>query len=82
MTNFAVFCIIVMFILGYKVGRLISKEYGCQEGVSNEKEVYCHGFEDGTYHTLDEYNPELYSQESAELCYKEYRAIKHGPQKH
>jgi hypothetical protein len=47
-----------------------------------EKEIYCHGFEDGIYYTLDEYNPELYRPEIAEMCYKEYKAIKYGPEKH
>ena len=48
----------------------------------DEKEIYCHGFEDGIYYTIDEYNPEMFRKEIAEVRYKEYKAIKYGPERH
>lgn len=74
----ACFNLFVGMFTGYILAhRRISKKIDFEE-----KQVYCHGFEDGIYYTLDEYNPDLFRIEIAESCYKEYKAIKHGPEKH
>jgi hypothetical protein len=73
---------ILNFILGTLVGYGISQEKTRIQAHMDEKEIYCHGFEDGIYYVLDEYRPELYRPEIAEMCYKEYKAVKHGPEKH
>lgn len=72
----------VNFSFGLSVGYAASGLFTRHKAELDEKEIYCHGFEDGIYYTIDEYNPEMYRQEIAEMRYKEYRAIKHGPQKH
>jgi hypothetical protein len=80
------FVIILVAVFNFFVGAAttytISVGRNARQQELNEKEIYCHGFEDGIYYTIDEYNPELYRPEIAEMCYKEYKAIKHGPEKH
>lgn len=70
------------FLVGAAMSYAICFRRGLHSKEINEKEIYCHGFEDGIYYTIDEYKPELYRPEIAEMCYKEYKAIKHGPEKH
>lgn len=70
------------FCLGGATSYAICLTKKMREHELDEKEIYCHGFEDGIYYTIDEYNPELYRPEIAEMRYKEYKAIKHGPEKH
>lgn len=70
------------FLIGLVVGTLSSKLRVKHQIDFEEKSTYCHGFEDGIYYILDEYNPEMFKPEMAEQCYKEYKAIKHGPTKH
>lgn len=72
----------INFSFGLSVGYVASDLFARHKEELDEKEIYCHGFEDGIYYTIDEYNPELFRPEIAEMRYKEYRAIKHGPQKH
>lgn len=66
------------FLFGFTLNRMRSK----LKIEHDEKTTYCHGFEDGIYYAIDEYNPELFRPEIAEMCYKEYKAIKHGPERH
>jgi hypothetical protein len=73
---------VVNFSFGLSVGYLACNMFHKQNTELDEKEIYCHGFEDGIYYTIDEYNPELFRPEIAEMRYKEYKAIKHGPEKH
>jgi hypothetical protein len=70
------------FFVGSVAGYAICVNRRTASKEINEKDIYCHGFEDGIYYTIDEYKPELYRPEIAEMCYKEYKAIKHGPEKH
>ena len=70
------------FLFGFIAGVLSDHMRTKRKVEFEEKSTYCHGFEDGIYYTLDEYNPELFRPEIAEQCYKEYKAIKHGPTKH
>lgn len=70
------------FFLGASVAYITSLQHQRNKQDLDEKEIYCHGFEDGIYYTIDEYNPELFKQEIAEMRYKEYKAIKHGPERH
>lgn len=70
------------FFVGAAITYVILTHRKLQHQELNEKEIYCHGFEDGIYYTIDEYKPELYRPEIAEMCYKEYKAIKHGPEEH
>lgn len=75
-----IFCFVAGTIFGYQLHK---KRVAIErENNHDERETYCHGFEDGIYFTIGEYQPELYRVEIAEMCYKEYKAIKHGPQKH
>lgn len=70
------------FFLGSCVAYAISVRQHQKNEDIQEKEIYCHGFEDGIYYTIDEYNPEMFRQEIAETRYKEYKAMKYGPEKH
>jgi len=69
-------------LLGFCVGYASRITHEKDRRLRDEKEIYCHGFEDGIYYTIDEYRPELYRPEIAEQRYKEYKAIKYGPEKH
>lgn len=74
----AMFNIGVGFCFGY-INRFTHE----QEDINAlEKEIYCHGYEDGFYLGLGEYDPDLFRKEIAEKAYHEYRGIKHGPTKH
>jgi hypothetical protein len=70
------------FLLGLSSGFLIAMRRKIYVKEETEKEIYCHGFESGIYYTLDEYCPEMFRVEIAEDSYKEYKAIKYGPEKH
>lgn len=80
------FVVAVIAIFNFLLGAATSYTFFLTRGFKskdvNEKDIYCHGFEDGIYYTIDEYKPELYRPEIAERCYKEYKAIKHGPENH
>ncbi len=70
------------FLFGFVVG-ISSSRLKAKKGIElEEKATYCHGFEDAVYYILDEYNPELYKPEIAERLYREYKSIKHGPDRH
>lgn len=70
------------FFLGSCVAYVVSMQHQRKKEEIEEKEIYCHGFEDGIYYTIDEYNPEMFRKEIAEVRYKEYKAIKYGPERH
>jgi hypothetical protein len=70
------------FFLGSCVAYAISLRRQDKKEDLDEKEIYCNGFEDGIYYTIDEYNPELFKPEIAEMRYREYKAIKYGPERH
>lgn len=70
------------FCIGLGVGFALAHKITKSRLNFDEKTTYCHGFEDGIYYTLDEYCPDLFRIEIAENSYKEYKAIKHGPDKH
>lgn len=84
MIEYFVFFMILSFnfLLGLSSGFLIAIRRSNMIKEEAEKEIYCHGFESGIYYTLDEYCPELFRIEMAEDSYKEYKAIKYGPEKH
>ena len=74
--------VVINFCSGMFFGYNMSMFIKNNKTKSDEKTVYCHGFEDGVYHTLGEYNPDYFRVEIAENCYKEYKAIKNGPENH
>ena len=84
MIEYFVFFIVMSFnfLFGLIAGGLIVTRRKLQIKEETEKEIYCHGFESGIYYTLDEYCPEMFRVEIAEDSYKEYKAIKYGPEKH
>jgi len=84
MIGYFVFVLVLFFnfLLGVGVGFLTAMRRVIDIKEQTEKEIYCHGFESGIYYTLDEYCPEMFRIEIAEDSYKEYKAIKYGPEKH
>lgn len=76
------FIAVFNFAMGVTTGYSLSSEKRRRKIYLDEKEIYCNGFEDGIYYAVDQYCPELYRPEIAEMRYKEYKAIKHGPEKH
>lgn len=79
---YALVHLIFCFFAGTFFGYHLCRRHIDLQNTQGEKETYCHGFEDGIYYAIDEYRPDLFNIEMAETCYKEYKAIKHGPQKH
>lgn len=77
-----VFLGVFNFILGFVLGAFSKARFFSEKKQFEEKQVYCHGFEDGMYYTLGEYQPELFKIQMAENSYREYKAIKNGPEKH
>lgn len=84
MTIFAVALVVLLlnFLIGVGTGFLLSDFLVKRHQELDEKTVYCHGFEDGIYFTIGEYNPELFKIEIAENSYREYKSIKNGPEEH
>lgn len=74
--------VIVNLALGFFSGYLSRFAREQQNMFEIEKEIYCHGYEDGFYLGLGDYDPEMFRKEIAEKAYYEYRGIKHGPTKH
>lgn len=70
------------FLAGVTLGFLMCNHRTKKILEIDEKAVYCHGFEDGIYFTIGEYNPELFKIEIAENSYREYKSIKNGPEEH
>lgn len=68
----------VGFLIGY-ISRY-DREFGIMSDL--ERETYCHGYEDGFYLGLGEYDPAFFRKEIAEKAYNEYKGIKYGPTKH
>lgn len=81
---FIVLGIIALFnvLLGFFIGYLTRYANEKEVVYKIEKEIYCHGYEDGFYLGLGEYDPELFRNEIAEKAYQEYKGIKYGPTKH
>lgn len=77
-----IFALFFNFLIGLGIGFLMALKRIADIREQTEKETYCHGFESGIYYTLDEYCPEMFRIEIAEDSYKEYKAIKYGPEKH
>jgi hypothetical protein len=79
----SVFVVLLLnFLIGVGTGFLICNYLVKTRQEFDEKTVYCHGFEDGIYFTIDEYNPDMFKIEIAENSYREYKAIKNGPKEH
>lgn len=70
--------LLVGFFLGY-ITRFKEESDIVNE---SEKQIYCHGYEDGFYLGWGTYDPENFRPEIAEKAYAEYKGIKHGPVKH
>lgn len=66
------------FVLGY-AARFSDENFIARR---IEKNVYCHGYEDGFYLGWGEYDPEAFRIEIAEKAYHEYKGLKHGPERH
>lgn len=81
---FVVLAMIALFnvVLGFFVGYITRYNHEKESILDAEKEIYCHGYEDGFYLGVGEYDPELFRREIAEKAYHEYRGLKHGPTKH
>lgn len=73
---------IVNFLLGLVVGLITRDNFVKKHREFVEKDTYCHGFEDGIYYAIGEYNPEFFRLEAAENSYREYKTLKHGVEKH
>jgi len=72
----------VNLCIGVFSGYAIRLSHEKEIQVHLEKEVYCHGYEDGFYLGVGEYDPDLFRKEIAEKAYQEYKGIKYGPTKH
>lgn len=70
------------FLFGFFIGYLTRYRDEKMSVTHMEKELYCHGYEDGFYFGWGAYEPELFKKEIAEKAYFEYRGVKHGPTKH
>lgn len=68
--------------MGFMFGYLTRYREEHELILSREKEIYCHGYEDGFYLGWGTYDPENFRPEIAEKAYAEYKGIKHGPTKH
>ena len=75
---FATLCFLNGLIIGYMLRRADEQKVN----YTIEKETYCHGYEDGFYLGLGEYDPTLFRKEIAEKAYCEYKGLKYGPTKH
>ena len=74
----AVVNVLIGFFIGY-----ISRYKDESIKIRNlEKEIYCHGYEDGFYFGWGSYDPQTFRREIAEKSYFEYKGIKYGPTKH
>jgi hypothetical protein len=81
---FVVLCAIALVnvFIGFFIGYIARYTHEQEYLLDAEKEIYCHGYEDGFYFGIGEYDPELFRKEIAEKAYQEYRGLKHGPTKH
>jgi len=76
------FTAVANFLIGFLIGYLARYRDEKFHATGAEKEIYCHGYEDGFYFGWGTYEPELFKRETAEKAYFEYKGIKHGPTKH
>ena len=68
--------------IGFFIGYLTRYSHEQKQVLQIEKEIYCHGYEDGFYLGIGEYEPNLFRKEIAERAYHEYKGIKYGPTQH
>lgn len=73
---------IVNVVVGFFIGYLTRFQHETESILNSEKEIYCHGYEDGFYLGHGDYDPEMFRKEIAEKAYQEYKGLKHGPTKH
>lgn len=73
---------LVCFLNGLILGYMFRKTDDRSIAHAIEKETYCHGYEDGFYLGVGDYEPELFRKEIAEKAYCEYKGIKYGPTRH
>ncbi len=78
----AIIIMLGLFVSGFVVG--YTARYSDEQNICRriEKDVYCHGYEDGFYLGWGEYEPEAFRKEIAEKAYYEYKGLKHGPERH
>lgn len=68
--------------IGFFIGYIARYTHETETVVAAEKDIYCHGYEDGFYLGNGEYDPDLFRREIAEKAYQEYKGLKYGPTKH